>query len=73
MQTRNTFHALQSCKTSTAIQQPSYSQLLLVAGAKVLSPSPLEKGGGGGLGRWVSVGIGQGLGVWLLCSGLPVS
>lgn len=73
MHTRNTFHALQSCKTSTAIHQPSYSQLVLVAGAKEPNPSPLEKGGGGRLGPWVSVGMGQGFGVWLLCSGLPVS
>lgn len=73
MQTRNTFHALQSCKTSTAIQQPSYSRLLLVAGAKALSASPRERDRGGGLGRWVSAAMGQGLGVWLLCSGRLVS
>lgn len=60
-------------QTSTAIYQPRYSQLALVAGATVPSPSPLETGGGGRLGFWVSVGMGEGFGERLLCSGLPVS
>lgn len=60
-------------QTSTAIHQPSYSQLALVAGTRVPNPSPFKAGGGGRLGRWVSVGMGVGFEVRLLCSGLPVS
>lgn len=44
-------------QTSTAIHQPSYSQPVLVAGATVPKPSPLETGGGGRLGHSVSVGV----------------
>lgn len=48
--------------TSTAIHQPSYSQLALVSG----DPTPIITGGGGRLGIWVSVGIEVGFWVrWL--------
>lgn len=60
-------------QTSTAIYQLSYSQLALVAGPTVPSPSPLETEGGVRFGCWVSVGMGMGFGERLLCSGLPVS
>lgn len=64
------YHAPQ---TSTAIYQPRYSQLALVAGATLPSLSPLETGGGCRLGCWVSEGKGVGFGERWLCSGLPVS